>query len=73
MKVAYKMFNYGNNTYRFVSKEPLEVGDTIKINDIGINGNFSKIIKVVELRQDYGDWEEPMLTNVVIVSSFSLL
>lgn len=40
MKVAYKMFNYGNNTYRFVSKEPLEVGDTIKINDIGINGNF---------------------------------
>ena len=72
MKLSYKMFNYGNNTYRFVSKEPLEVGDMVKINDIGINGNFSKIIKVIELRQDYGNWTEPMLTNTVIISSFNI-
>lgn len=68
------MFKYGKRRYRFISHEPLQVGDTVNL--INRNGDW-EITDVIETRPDIGKWVLPdhlvkagktVLTNLIIVN-----
>jgi len=62
-KDSQKMFTYSDNRYRFISNEPLVVGDAVKISD----NRICRILEVVESRPECVQWSTPKFTNTIIV------
>ena len=62
MKYSQQMFNYGDGRYRFISEEPLEVGDEVYVHS---KKEPQKIKKIISIEKDEGVWVEEKLSIVV--------
>ncbi len=60
------MFDYGDNKYRFISDEPINIGDDLIIGSNDRGNIIAKCTKIIEQRPDVGKWGKQVFSNTLI-------